>query len=82
MHGAIGCKTCRTLPYFPTQHAGRALRKLASVRLVRAIVEKTRNGVPEEAIVALSQALRARVAPCVPREMCYYTCGRSQTESN
>ncbi len=50
-----------------------ALRKLASLKLVRAIVERARTGAPEEEIQAYAQDLRERVAPCIPGEMCYYT---------
>lgn len=49
-----------------------SLRKLASLRLVRAVVEKTRNGALDQDLQAYAQALRERVAPCVPGEMCYY----------
>jgi putative protease len=49
-----------------------SLRKLASLKLVRAVMEKTRNGALEEAIQAYAQTLREGVAPCVPGEMCYY----------
>lgn len=52
-----------------------SLRKLASLKLVRAVVEKTRAGLPEEAIPSYAQALREGVAPCVPGEMCYYEVG-------
>jgi putative protease len=51
-----------------------SLRKLASLRLVRAVVEKTRNAMDEE-IQTYAQALRQKVAPCVPGEMCYYELG-------
>jgi U32 family peptidase len=49
-----------------------SLRKLASLKLVRAVVEKTRSGASEEAIQTYAQNIRENVAPCVPGEMCYY----------
>lgn len=49
-----------------------SLRKLASLRLVRAVVEKTRNGALEEAVQSYAQTLRESVAPCIPGEMCYH----------
>jgi U32 family peptidase len=52
-----------------------SLRKLASLRLVRAVVEKTRNGAMDEELQTYAQALRQKVAPCVPGEMCYYELG-------
>jgi putative protease len=59
-----------------------SLRKLASLRLVRAVVEKTRNGALEETIQAYAQALRESVAPCVPGEMCYYDAGATTNRSH
>jgi putative protease len=49
-----------------------SLRKLASLRLVRAVIEKTRSGALDGDIQAYAKALRAKLAPCVPEEMCYY----------
>ena len=48
------------------------LRKLASLRLVRAVMEQTKIGAAERAIQTYAQELRHTVAPCVPGEMCYY----------
>lgn len=52
-----------------------SLRKLASLKLVQAVVEKTRSGVSEEAVRTYARALRDGVAPCVPGAMCYYRAG-------
>jgi putative protease len=49
-----------------------SLRKLASLRLVHAVLEKTRSGASEESIQAYAQSIRENLAPCVPGEMCYY----------
>ncbi|MFZ0799496.1 MAG: U32 family peptidase [Terriglobales bacterium] len=60
-----------------------SLRKLASLRLVRAVVEKARNGALEEDVQVYAQTLRESVAPCVPGEMCYHDAGAttSRTQS-
>ncbi len=64
-----------------------SLRKLASLKLVRAVMERTRNGALEGKIQAYAQALRDKVAPCIPGEMCYYeaegtTIGAAETTNS
>lgn len=49
-----------------------ALRKLASLRLVRAVVEQARSGACKQEIQAYAKDLREKIAPCDPGEMCYY----------
>lgn len=49
-----------------------SLRKLLSLRLVKAVVEKVRGGAREEEAAALSRALRDTPGLCDSGYMCYY----------
>lgn len=49
-----------------------ALRKLLSLRLVKAVVEAVRKGASHQAAAALSRALRDTPALCGSGYMCYY----------
>lgn len=54
-----------------------ALRKLMSLKLVRAVVDKVRRGIPEAAVQQYAQALRGGASACVPGKMCYYDLGET-----
>ncbi len=49
-----------------------ALRKLLSVKLVKAVVDRVRTGASDEAAAALSRTLRDTPALCDSGYMCYY----------
>lgn len=59
-----------------------ALRKLLSLRQVRAVVERIRQGKTEEVVQAYARTMRGRGLPCVPGSACYYQLSPSPVEDS
>lgn len=59
-----------------------AIRKLMSLRLVRAVVARQRTGVSEADVQDYAQSVRLAPSRCVPGEMCYYELETNPVESS